>query len=111
MKLGCVFLASLIFISCSSSTKKIGEAQVGWQKADVLDAFGSPDRTWRSNGIDHWYYNPKSSTQEDRLILIFEEGRLVKKRRPGQDEDLEQLEKELKDLAPKPTGSFNTLSE
>ncbi|HAG91524.1 MAG TPA: hypothetical protein DCL41_06615 [Bdellovibrionales bacterium] len=114
MKLFCALLASLIFASCSTSPRYARTSNIGVSKSAVVEEFGSPARTWRTGGRDHWYYNANSSRAEDKIILIFENGVLVEKVQPGISSKFDRLEQELeqsKSQKKKNPGKFKTLSD
>lgn len=84
---------------------------MGKSKSLVVESLGSPERSWRKDGKDYWYYNPSANQSEERVILVFENGVLVDRVQPGKDSDFSELEAELKKLKPEKSEEFETLSE
>ena len=84
-----VFLLS--FFSCTTLPyNNFQQVKVGDFKSDVLELVGSPKRTLRKNGKDHWIYvfyhqNPPISKE-----VIFEEGQVATINDTGGSSDLEK---------------------
>lgn len=118
MKYLCVFLSSFLLASCSHSRWKPSDVPLGKSKSIIVESLGSPQRTWRKDGKDYWYYNPSTDDKSQRVIFVFESGRLVEKVRAGavgipsaEAADFEELEAELKKLKPQSSENFETLSD
>lgn len=113
MKQMCVILSSALVIQCSHGRWKPSEVPLGQSKSTVVEKLGSPDRSWRYQGKDHWYYNASPEQESEKLILVFENGVLTEKLQPGaSDKEFEELEEELKKMkSDKTPGKFETLSE
>lgn len=111
MKFRCVLLASVLMIACSNLGMKAGEIPTGTQKSAVVETLGGPDRSWRKDGKDFWYYSPHSKDEREKMILVFENGSLVEKLRPGEGGDFQELEVELQKLKNPNSEKFETLSD
>jgi len=91
----------------------VGNARMGESKSVIVEEYGSPERTWRASGKDYWYYNARSNHPEERMILVFENGNLVEKVRPGASTKFDALEADLEKLSREKStkGKFQTLSD
>ncbi len=111
MKFLCVLLTSLALLHCAQAPWKPSEAPIGESKSLIVETLGGPQRSWRKDGRDYWFYELSGSQPSERAILVFENGVLVQKLRPGQNPNFEELEAELKKLQPQSPKEFETLSE
>lgn len=111
MKFQCVLLASVFLIACSTVGVKPNDLSVGAKKSVVVETLGSPDRSWRKDGKDFWFYGPHSADPQEKMILVFENGVLSEKHKPGDADDFQELEAELQKLKNPKSEKFETLSE
>lgn len=109
--------SGLAFSGCSTSpAKALDGLRPGMDKAMVLDKVGSPSRTFRENGQDHWVYVYWRNDREWLRDVIFEDGRVAKVTRgvakdPNMKElqntnSLEEYEKKVREMQKKNKGKF-----
>jgi outer membrane protein assembly factor BamE (lipoprotein component of BamABCDE complex) len=73
-----MFLVTFGLSACTSMPKLLDKLQPGMDKDQVLAAVGSPKRTFRDNGLDHWTYIFHENDQEWRRDVIFENGHVIR---------------------------------
>ena len=111
MLLSSVMIVFAFFTGCAQWSVKPAAVPLGKSKSSVVETLGSPDRSWRKDGRDYWYYHPLSEDPGEKAILIFENGTLTDKVQPGREAEFNELEMELKKLKPQTKDSFETLSD
>jgi outer membrane protein assembly factor BamE (lipoprotein component of BamABCDE complex) len=75
-KLYLSLLAFCVF-GCASAHKDLSGIQVGMEKADILDAYGNPQRVERVKGQDQWIYVTHNGSDETEKKVIFSEGKVI----------------------------------
>lgn len=56
-------LLALVITSCQTSRQMVfDEIAIGAKKGEVLNAIGSPTRTYRKNGTERWVYKMQSKS-------------------------------------------------
>ncbi len=71
--------AALALTGCQTyPVKSIAEVKKGQEKREVLELMGSPDSTWRYQGIDRWTYiiYTEDNTRADKEVH-FQESRVI----------------------------------
>lgn len=108
MRIFSALYAAMVFLSVTSCAHKDlakNSPPMGQTKSEIVETFGSPERSWRSDGKDHWFYSNSSK------ILTFEKGVLISIRSPESPVELEDLENELRKLKDSKAEKFETLSD
>lgn len=79
-------LALMIFaftLGCSTPMPvALDRLKVGTEKTTVLDTVGSPQRTFRENGQDHWVYVYYRNDKQWLRDVTIEDGKVLKISRP-----------------------------
>ncbi|MCB0361536.1 MAG: hypothetical protein KDD35_02375 [Bdellovibrionales bacterium] len=73
-----VFLCFFFLSSCATPAHTAFESiRLGQRKSDVVELMGSPQKSKRLKGQDHWEYSFRKGQDEITKKIVFEEGRVV----------------------------------
>ncbi len=103
-----VWVLFLALTACATATveQSLERVNAGMDKDEVLRTAGSPRRTFREHGQDHWIYVYFKGDVEMNRIVVFEDGKVAKLGRPRTKA---VWEKELEAAKKDPDSGFKSI--
>jgi outer membrane protein assembly factor BamE (lipoprotein component of BamABCDE complex) len=75
-------------VSCSTALKTFNKVPLGASKSYVVTELGSPHRSYRKDGVDHWVYVfPEEEGRRTEREIQFENGNVIARDGLGKPKD------------------------